>query len=495
MEFTWLLLLVLFITTTIFLLLHLNPTPTPNFTPLKPYPILQNLPHLVKNSHRLLFFVTELVSSSPSSTSTLIPFVFTSNPSNVEHMLRSNFPNYIKGSSVISTLHDFLGDGIFNSNGPLWRLQRKTASFEFNTKSLRSFIFHHVRHESLHALLPILSNTSRASLPVLIDLQDLLERFAFDNVCSLVFGHDPRCLHDSADGLRFFHAFQEASHLSIERMNHAFDLLWKVNKWLNVGSERRLNHSLLIVREYASRFVSLRKTQAGDDLLSRFAADETISDDLLVDILICFVLAGRDTTPAALSWFFWLLSSRPDVSRNILVEIQSIRARSGDRDGDRFFSLEELREMNYLHAALSEAMRLYPPVPLLPRCAAEDDVLPDGTVVKKGWTLMYNAYAMGRMESIWGKDCMEMRPERWLEDGVFQPTSPFRYPVFLGGPRMCLGKEMAYIQMKAVAACILEKFDIDVVGASGEPQLSVTMTMKGGLPVRIKERNPCTKAV
>lgn len=43
---------------------------------------------------------------------------------------------------------------------------------------------------------------------------------------------------------------------------------------------------------------------------------------------------------------------------------------------------------------------------------------------------------------------MEYRPERWLEDGVFLPENPFRYLVFHTEPRMCLGKEMAHIQMK-----------------------------------------------
>ncbi|KAF3327233.1 Cytochrome P450 94C1 [Carex littledalei] len=58
---------------------------------------------------------------------------------------------------------------------------------------------------------------------------------------------------------------------------------------------------------------------------------------------------------------------------------------------------------------------------------------------------------MGRLEDIWGKDCMEFKTERWIdENGVFKPESPFRYPIFHAGPRMCLGKEMAYIKMKSI---------------------------------------------
>lgn len=62
--------------------------------------------------------------------------------------------------------------------------------------------------------------------------------------------------------------------------------------------------------------------------------------------------------------------------------------------------------------------------------AEEDDILPDGHKIKKGDGVSYMAYAMGRMEYIWGEDADEFRPERWLEDGVFQGESPFKFTAF-----------------------------------------------------------------
>ncbi|KAH7864814.1 hypothetical protein Vadar_034154 [Vaccinium darrowii] len=88
-------------------------------------------------------------------------------------------------------------------------------------------------------------------------------------------------------------------------------------------------------------------------------------------------------------------------------------------------------------------MRLYPPVQFDSKFCQEDDTLPDGTFVKKGTRVTYHPYAMGRMERIWGPDCLEFKPERWLENGVFRPVSPFKYPVFQAGVRVCLGKELA----------------------------------------------------
>lgn len=62
--------------------------------------------------------------------------------------------------------------------------------------------------------------------------------------------------------------------------------------------------------------------------------------------------------------------------------------------------------------------------------AQEDDVLPDGTKVKKGTMVAFHPYGMGRMPYIWGADAAEFKPERWIKDGVFVPESPFKYIAF-----------------------------------------------------------------
>lgn len=119
------------------------------------------------------------------------------------------------------------------------------------------------------------------------------------------------------------------------------------------------------------------------------------------------------------------VSTRPDIEKKILDEIKFVR--TSNRITTETFSFDDLRDMNYLHAAITESMRLYPPVPLDSVSCKEDDVMPDGTFVGKGWFVTYTAYAMGRLEDIWGKDCMDIKPERWLdENGVFKPESPFR---------------------------------------------------------------------
>jgi len=64
------------------------------------------------------------------------------------------------------------------------------------------------------------------------------------------------------------------------------------------------------------------------------------------------------------------------------------------------------------------------------KCAAVDDILPDGTAVKKDSMVMFLPYAMGRMPALWGPDATEFKPERWLVNGVVQPESPFKFSAF-----------------------------------------------------------------
>ncbi|KAL1314095.1 hypothetical protein HN51_040839 [Arachis hypogaea] len=497
-------LLILFLSFLTFLYLH-NRNPKTRPPGFKAYPLVGSLPDFLLNRHRFLDWTTDVLRNCPTHSAVFrrpgkVHGIITANPDNVEHILKTNFHNYPKGERFNYLLRDFLGQGIFNSDGDLWKLQRKTASYEFNTKSLRNFAIQNVTVEIQTRLIPLLQRASKSES--VLDLQDVLERFAFDNICKLAFNVDPACLDggsgDAAVGAEFMRAFEDAATLSSGRFMSVFGWVWELKKFLNVGSERKLRESICTVHAFADNIIRSRmeaKDPHNDDmdLLSRFMAEEENSPEFLRDIVISFILAGRDTTSSALSWFFWILSSRPDVKDKIIKEIETVRASCEKRDyGEASFGYEELKELKYLHAAITESMRLYPPVHVDTMACLNDDVLPDGTGIKKNWFVTYHTYAMGRMESIWGSDCVEFKPERWFDEegGVFRTESPFRYPVFHAGARMCLGKEMAYIQMKSIVAAAMERFEIDAVDKDTCPEqhMSLTLRIKGGLPVRVRPR-------
>jgi fatty acid omega-hydroxylase len=497
-------LLLLFVLSLIFIFFKFKkPSPDHAYLP-RSYPIVGTYFSLKANAHRRVQYTSDILVKSPTGTVTF-PFwmgrkqILTADPATVKHILKTNFHNYEKGPTFRETMFDFLGNGIFGADGEKWKFQRQVASHEFNTRSLRKFVEQVVDSEINDRLIPLLSDAAEKNK--VIDLQDVLQRFAFDNICKIAFGYDPEYLTRSLPQSDFAEAFDDATVKTSERFRSFIKGIWKIKRLLGVGSEKKLKESVSEVREFAKKIVREKKLELEQnssldsvDLLSRFLTSGHADEDFVTDIVISFIIAGRDTTSAALTWFFWLLDKNLNVENLILNELTELTAQNSDLS-----MFEEAKDMVYTHAAVSEAIRLYPPVPVDSKVAMIDDVLPDGTPVKKGTPVTYHPYAMGRMKSIWGSDVDEFKPERWLErDGSeegkwnFVSRDPYTFTAFQAGPRICLGKEMAYLQMKRVVAGILRQFKVVSALPEGvEPVFVVNMTgkMKGGFPVRIEERN------
>ncbi|PWA40867.1 cytochrome P450 [Artemisia annua] len=306
---------------------------------------------------------------------------------------------------------------------------------------------------------------------------------------------------NDAKSMSFMQAFDVAVEHTFNRFISPLPAIWKIKRFFNIGSEKKYKQAIETVNQFAMDIIKSKEAQTDsmtkeDDLLSRFmvsSQDMGLNNEerrgFLRDIIISFVLAGKDSTATALTWFFWLLDGHPHCKDLIRKELTNIHPPN--------VTFDELKTLHYLHAALSESMRLFPPVPINSRLTVHDDVLPDGTFVGKGWFADYSAYAMGRMERLWGLDCREFKPERWLDgNGVYQPLDQFKYPVFHGGFRMCLGKEMAYLQMKYVVVAVMYQFEVEVIGGGGTVEkmvnppysLSLLLSMKNGLPVKLKKR-------
>ncbi|KAI3730411.1 hypothetical protein L1987_61581 [Smallanthus sonchifolius] len=362
--------------------------------------------------------------------------IVTSDLRNLEHLLKTRFQAYPKGPYFRHALHDLLGSGIFNADDDIWQKQRKTASIEFHSYKFRnmttSSLLELVHRRLLHVLQEYVDQSTE------IDLQDVLLRLTFAN--------------------------------EVIRTR-------KKEVLLQSDDDTTQRSDLLTI------FMGLKDEQG-----------QPFSDKFLRDICMNFILAGRDTSSVALSWFFRLLDRNPTVEEKILSEICRIVKEREDegKNGNLMFKPAEVKKMEYLHAALSESLRPYPSVPVDHKEVVEDDIFPDGTVLKKGTKVVYAIYAMGRMEAIWGKDCREFRPERWLRDRRFMSESAYKFTAFNGGPRLCLGKDFAYYQMKFVAASILYRYKVVVVDNHPvEPKLALTMYMKHGLKVKLCKRSEC----
>jgi cytochrome P450 len=183
----------------------------------------------------------------------------------------------------------------------------------------------------------------------------------------------------------------------------------------------------------------------------------------------------------------------------------------------------------YMNAVISEALRLHPPVPLEihENVADEAIALPDGTAVYPGEKVVWSPWVMSRSTRIWGEDAEEYRPERWLAPAYWDPEAKgqplpkdhaarktaFEFPVFHAGPRSCLGKQLARIELVFALRELMLRFDFSPAwqgsgakstdsgsactkdaeddrynGTLREIGDGLTGPIKDGLPVRVQRR-------
>ncbi|KAL5746160.1 hypothetical protein ACOSP7_027306 [Xanthoceras sorbifolium] len=397
--------------------------------------------------------------------------IFTVDPVNVEYILKTNFSNYGKGGYNCDLMRDLFGHGIFAVDGDKWRHQRKLASYEFSTKVLRDFSTAVFRANASKLTLKI---SDAAAGKQTIDLQDMLMKSTLNSIFKVGFGVELNALSDSNEfGNQFTKAFDDSNFIVFCRY---VDPFWKLKRFLNLGLEASLKKNIKIIDGFVYELIRYKREQlkskkldvsrGKEDILSRFLMESekdpvNMSDKYLRDIILNFIIAGKDSTASTLTWFFYMLCKNPLVQEKVALEVREATKVKNSISADEFVVItteEALNKMHYLHAAITETLRLYPAVPVDGKCPIEDDILPDGFIVKKDDAVNYMPYAMGRMTYIWGDDAEEFRPERWLHDGVFQPESPFKLTAFQAGPRICLGKEFAYRQMKMLAAVLLNFF-------------------------------------
>jgi len=268
-----------------------------------------------------------------------------------------------------------------------------------------------------------------------------------------------------------------------------FNPQWKLFPWSS--REKEFKKNIEQMDAFAYQIIGERKTESVEqlekrtDLLSRFLIQKDedgnkLSDVFLRDIVLNIIIAGRDTTAQTLTWCFYLLSQNERVENKLVDEINEHFPLGTDP------SFEDLKppNMKYLQAVIDETLRLYPPVPIDPKEAAADDVLPNGYLIKKGMIVEWNAWALGRHPDFWDNPT-EFRPERWFGENGGKPIPQGNRPPFVPfqyGPRVCLGINYAYLEVKVLIILILQRFRLRLmVGHKPTYKSAVTISVKNGM--------------
>ncbi|XP_027187556.1 alkane hydroxylase MAH1-like [Cicer arietinum] len=469
------------------------------------YPFVGMLPQLLWNLWKFHDFITQTLKQQHRSTGEFkgpwfsqMNFLITSDPFNVHHIMSKFFYNYVKGSEFHDIFEAF-GDGIFATDSDTWKYNRSLFHSVFKQRDFEIFQEKIIHKKLETSLFPMLDHVEKQGL--VLDLQDVFSRFTFDNICSVILGCDPNCLSIDFPYVVCEKAFDQIEECIFYR--HVLPKsVWKFQKLLGIGHERKMTKACkefdqFIYSSIESKREELRKCSKNNiemvDLLTLFMrkdkeSQQVIHDDkFLRDAAFNLFVAGRDTITSALTWLFYLVATHPLVETKILEEIKD---NFKTINIEKKLGVDDVKKLVYLHGAICEALRLFPPIPFESKKAIKGDILPSGHIVDPNTMILFSLYSMGRFEDIWGKDCLEFKPERWIsERGRIVHEPSYKFFTFNAGPRTCLGKDLSFIQIKMIATSILCKYRVQV-GEDHIPILShsIVLLMKNGLRVKLTKR-------
>jgi cytochrome P450 len=174
--------------------------------------------------------------------------------------------------------------------------------------------------------------------------------------------------------------------------------------------------------------------------------------------------AGRDTTASLTAWTFYCLVRHQRVYKKLRDTILATFGPYSAATGQNV-TFEKLKGCAYLQHVLNETLRLHSVVPFNSRCAVRDTTLPvgggpDGTMpvfVPKGMEVNFSTHVLHRRKDLWGEDADEFVPERWAEK---RPGTTWQYVPFNGGPRICIGQQLALTEAGYVLVRMVQRFDI-----------------------------------
>ncbi|KAI4191103.1 MAG: hypothetical protein L6R41_000324 [Letrouitia leprolyta] len=383
-------------------------------------------------------------------------FIFTADPENIKAILATQFHEYGKGENFLHDWEDFLGHGIFTTDGEEWAKSRQLLRPQFVKTRVRDL---DIFEKHVQQLLFLLNGEGKE-----VDISELFYGYTLDAATEYLLGRSVDSL-GNADS-QFAQAFGEVQRLQNVRaragpLQHFVPLkefrkgLKVMDSFMEPFIQDALHHSPEDLNEKGANSGGATWLHS----VAEFTRDRQVIRDQIVNIL----LAGRDTTAGTLSFLFKELSSHRVVysklRQEILEKIGSQRAPT----------YEDLKTMPYLQRCINETLRIYPLVPFNMRVPLKDTTLPRGgghdglspIGLKKETVVGYSVIYLQRNPAYYPPvsasfaPVMEFSPERWEN---WTPR-PWQYIPFNGGPRICIGQQFALTEIGYTVVRIVQRFD------------------------------------
>jgi cytochrome P450 len=399
-------------------------------------------------------------------------------PEGVRQVLLDNVSNYPKAEIERRALGALLGDGILISEGETWRTHRRAMAPAFDPRSIQSYV-----PAMTEAAETFLAGWDRRTPGEVVNIAAEMTDVTLRIIARTMFSTDSEGVGEVIERT-FSRALQILSFNAADAVPGLREMRFRQR-------ERTLRANSAELDGWIYRFIEARAKAPGEgtkDLLARLVAarDEQtgagLSPKALRDEVVTIFVAGHETTAVAMTWVWYLLSQHPLQEARLHAELDRVL-------GGRAPTAEDVPNLPYARMLIEESMRLYPPAPGLSiRQPVADDVV-CGVRIPKTAGVAILPWILHRHRALWDHP-ERFDPERFSpERSAGRPR--FAYLPFGGGPRICIGMQLAMTETIVLLAAIAQRYRLRLApGEVVELAPKVTLKARNGLRTTLEPRWP-----
>jgi cytochrome P450 len=370
--------------------------------------------------------------------------VLLNNPDAIQQVLIENHTNYRLPSTAIRALRPIGRNGLAISQGEQWKRQRRIVAPELAPRAM-PMLSRHIAATMQEYLVELDAHVGRP-----VDILVWMQSLALDISGRAMFSV---AMREHAKAMRELISEYAERHVKLDVLDMILPLSLPsprdAARWRWRARWDRLNDMIVTNR------LAAEATTSQSDLfgLLRAARDpetgQGFSADELRDQMAALILAGSETTSNAMFWVLIMLAQVADEQRKVIEEVEGLALTPDSAFAD-------LARLPQTRAVVQEALRLYPPLPILTREAIEADRVGD-IDLKPRDMVMIAPWVLHRHLGLWDRPAA-FDPSRFLP-GAPAP-SRFSYLPFGVGPRVCVGAQFALAEATLAVASILQRFEL-----------------------------------
>ncbi len=395
-------------------------------------------------------------------------------PDLVREVLRERPGEFPKSDRIAEGLRPLLGNSVFLTNGETWKRQRRIINPAFEGGRLRDTF-------------PAMLAAGQAAIARLetaqgdIEMEAETSHVAADVIFRTLFSI-PISDVVAAQVFRRFRDYQRSQPI----LNIAAFL--PLPHWVPRFHRRRALRAAREIRKLIRRLVVARRAEiaagtAPDDLCTKILSTpdpetgQTFDAEEMVDQVAIFFLAGHETSASALAWSLYLLATHPEAQARVAAEAAALDDNPG---------MSDVAKLVLTRDVFREALRLYPPVPMMVRETTRIERFRDRDLPKQA-QIVISPWHLHRHERIWDDPDL-FRPERYATEAGRACLRDAFLP-FSAGPRVCPGAGFAMIEGPLLLALFARHFVIRT-GESDRPVPVAHLTVRsvGGIWLNVKKR-------